>query len=105
MTTFQKKVYDALCEIPEGKVVSYQTLAEHLGIRSSQAVGQALKKNPNSPEVPCHRVIKKNGHLGGFMGSLDNQKKRALLDAEGVIFDNEGILVTKNAWYCFKKKA
>jgi len=70
MTTFQKKVYDALCEIPEGKVVSYQTLAEHLGIRS-----------------------------------LDNQKKRALLDAEGVIFDNEGILVTKNAWYCFKKKA
>jgi len=101
MTAFQKQVFAALLEIPKGKVVSYGELASYLEIKSAQAIGQALKKNPDSPQVPCHRVIRKDGNLGGFMGSLENNKKRDLLKAEGVIFDSTGQLSTTEAWYSF----
>ena len=58
MTDFQKRVYDALLLIPEGKVTTYKILADFIGCRSSQAIGQALTRNPHAPLVPCHRVIK-----------------------------------------------
>ncbi len=103
MTAFQKQVFAALLEIPEGKVVSYGELSSYLGVQSAQAIGQALKNNPDSPQVPCHRVIRKDGNLGGFMGSLENNNKRDLLKAEGVIFDNTGQLSTTEAWYSFPK--
>jgi len=65
-TPFQKKVYNALLLIPNGRVTTYKILAEYIGCKSSQAVGQALKKNLDAPRIPCHRVIKSDGTLGGY---------------------------------------
>jgi methylated-DNA-[protein]-cysteine S-methyltransferase len=62
-TIFQKKVYDALLFIPRGKVTTYKYLADFIGCRSSQAIGQALTRNENAPQIPCHRVIKTDGSL------------------------------------------
>lgn len=66
MTDFQKRVYDALKLIPKGKVTTYKLLGDFVGCRSSQAIGQALTRNPHAPQVPCHRVVKTDGTIGGY---------------------------------------
>ncbi len=78
ITEFQKKVYKEVRKIPTGQTLSYGEIARKLKT-SARAVGQALKKNQN-PEVPCHRVIKKNGSLGGYNKGI--KKKRELLRQE-----------------------
>ena len=95
-TPFQQRVYDALCEVPKGSVTTYQLLARAVDCGSSQAIGQALKRNPYAPEVPCHRVIRADLTLGGFAGEVGGPKitkKQRLLKAEGVEFDAEGKLL------------
>jgi methylated-DNA-[protein]-cysteine S-methyltransferase len=62
-----------------------------IGCRSAQAVGQALKKNPDAPRVPCHRVVSSDMRVGGFFGSLTDPRKREMLEAEGVIFIGDKI--------------
>ncbi|MGB1259094.1 MAG: MGMT family protein, partial [Akkermansiaceae bacterium] len=57
-TPFQQRVYGLLDCVPEGRVVTYAEIARALNCRSAQAIGQALKRNPFAPEVPCHRVIR-----------------------------------------------
>lgn len=88
ITAFQKKVYLALLHVKKGETITYKQLGERIGCRSAQAIGQALKRNPFAPEVPCHRVIASDGSLGGFHGERDGDmidRKRALLLNEGVI--------------------
>eukprot|EP01080_Neovahlkampfia_damariscottae_P011890 gene11890-5217_t len=80
--TFRQRVYDALKKVPAGKVTTYKDLAEHLGGKGYRVVGTALKKNPYAPVVPCHRVIKSNGHIGLFQTGTD--KKIELLKKEGI---------------------
>lgn len=85
ITDFQRKVYLELLNVPRGETVSYGELARRIGCGSAQAVGQALKRNPFAPEVPCHRVIAADGTLGGFHGEMEGmmiEKKRALLKKE-----------------------
>jgi methylated-DNA-[protein]-cysteine S-methyltransferase len=77
-------------------VVTYRELAKRLECGSTQAVGQALKRNPFAPEVPCHRVICTDGTLGGYAGKRKGvrvDRKRRLLAEEGVAFDDEDHLV------------
>jgi len=70
-TDFQKKVWQELSKIPFGKTISYQQLAEKMGSKNkARAVGNANGKNPIPIIIPCHRVIEKNGKLGGFGGGL-----------------------------------
>jgi len=70
-TDFQKKVWQELLKIPFGKTISYQELAEKMGDKNkARAVGNANGKNPIPIIIPCHRVIEKNGKLGGFGGGL-----------------------------------
>ena len=93
ITPFQKGVFSAVSEVPEGCVTTYAALAARLGCGSARAIGQALKKNPFAPQVPCHRVVRSNGALGGFFGedtAASNRRKRALLEAEGIVFDSTG---------------
>ena len=93
---FQTLVYAAVADIPWGRVASYHALARHLGCRSPQAIGQALGRNPFAPQVPCHRIIRKDLSLGGYAGSTLNAaaaKKRNLLEEEGVLFDAKNRLV------------
>lgn len=84
ITDFQRRVYLALLEVPRGETITYGELARRIGCRSAQAVGQALKRNPFAPHVPCHRVIASDGSIGGFHGQREGEmiekKKRLLRD-------------------------
>ena len=64
-TSFQKRVWRAMTEIPTGQVVTYGQMAKNIGCKSSQAVGQACGANSFAPLVPCHRVVAASG-IGGF---------------------------------------
>jgi methylated-DNA-[protein]-cysteine S-methyltransferase len=88
VTPFQARVYDAICQIPSGKVATYKGISEAIHCKSSQAIGQALKRNPYAPEIPCHRVVKADLTLGGYGGSLfaNAPNKRKRLEEEGVVF-------------------
>ena len=83
-TTFQRKVWKGLRRIAAGKIVSYQGLAQRLGMPTSvRAVARANALNPISIVVPCHRVIGSDGSLTGYGGGLP--RKRWLLEHEGVV--------------------
>ena len=84
-TEFQKKVWAALLLIPKGEVRSYEWVARKIGRpRAVRAVGSAVAKNPFAPDVPCHRVIRKDGSLGNYSGPGGVRRKRELLRREGV---------------------
>ncbi|KFH40706.1 Methylated-DNA--protein-cysteine methyltransferase-like protein [Hapsidospora chrysogenum ATCC 11550] len=98
-TPFEKRVWTALCAIPRGRFTTYALLSRHLGT-SPRAVGNALRRNPFAPGVPCHRVVATGGALGGFKGSwpkdgegITLDEKRGLLRGEGVRFDEGGRVV------------
>ncbi len=84
---FRRTVWEILCEIPYGQVITYGDIAKKLAKRmgknsmSSQAVGGAVGHNPISIIIPCHRVVGASGSLTGFSGGLD--KKLTLLEHEG----------------------
>jgi O-6-methylguanine DNA methyltransferase len=84
LTFFQKHVLMAAMDIPRGEVRTYAWVARKAGSpRASRAAGQALKKNPYAPGVPCHRVIASDGSIGGYSGGL--AAKRKLLKQEGIL--------------------
>lgn len=81
-TPFEEQVYRVVRRIPRGKTRTYRWVAEQLGDPGlARAVGNALNRNPYAPEVPCHRVIKSDGSLGGFMRGT--KAKLQLLRKEG----------------------
>lgn len=85
ISSFQKRVYMELLKVPSGETITYGELARRIGCKSAQAVGQALKRNPFAPDVPCHRVVAKDGGLCGYFGHRDSlalERKRHLLDME-----------------------
>ena len=85
ITPFQRRVYMELLNVPAGATITYGELARRIGCRSAQAVGQALKRNPFAPDVPCHRVVGANGSLGGYFGEREGEmveRKRRLLNEE-----------------------
>ena len=80
-TNFQLKVWQALLQIPDGAVVSYGTLAGYLGVpTAARAVGSAVAKNPISYLIPCHRVLRGSGEVGGYR--WDTVRKKAMLARE-----------------------
>ena len=83
-TEFQIKVWKYLKTIPKGKVKTYKQVA--IGIKrpkAARAVANACAKNPYAPQVPCHRVIKSDGTLGGFSSPGGTKTKKKLLKKEG----------------------
>lgn len=82
-TSFQIAVWRALLEIPEGDTTTYASIAARLGVpRAARAVGRAIGDNPIGYLIPCHRVIRASGLLGGYRWGLE--RKAALLAAEGL---------------------
>ncbi|MEC7121216.1 MAG: methylated-DNA--[protein]-cysteine S-methyltransferase, partial [Pseudomonadota bacterium] len=76
-TVFQRDVWLALQQIPAGTTWTYAKLAKHIGRpKAIRAVGQALSKNPLSIVLPCHRVIRQSGELGGYAGNSDVGRAR-----------------------------
>ena len=88
-TVFESRVYEVVSQIPRGQISTYRDVARVLSIASPRAVGQALRRNPYAPQVPCHRVVCADGSIGGFYGedagALIEEKIRMLCE-EGVIF-------------------
>ena len=84
-TKFQLKVWNYLKKIPRGKVKTYSEVAKSirkpLAVR---AVANAIGKNPQAPHIPCHRVIRSDGSLGGYSGKGGIKTKRLLLKKEGI---------------------
>lgn len=75
-SVFEKKVYLAVMRIPKGEVRSYKWVAKQIGRPMAyRAVGNALNKNPCIGIVPCHRVIKSDGSIGGFAKGAENKRK------------------------------
>lgn len=80
---FYKKVWLECLKIKAGRTSYYSEIAKNIGSpRAARSVGGALAKNPFAPQVPCHRVIRKNGEPGGYSGGPD--KKIKLLKMEGI---------------------
>ena len=85
-TKFQLKVWKYLKKIPIGKVKTYSQVAKAIGKPLAvRAVANAIAKNPYPPKIPCHRVIRSNGLLGGYSGKGGLKTKRKLLKKEGII--------------------
>jgi O-6-methylguanine DNA methyltransferase len=79
----KEELWELLKKIPKGRVTTYGNLAKKLRT-SPRAVGSMLKTNPDAPKVPCHRVVKSDGSIGGYSGGV--WKKKQLLKKEGIKF-------------------
>ena len=81
-TDFQQQVWNAIRQIPYGEVRTYQWIADRIGRpKSARSIGNAVGANPVSILIPCHRIIRSDGTLGGYGGGLE--RKRRLLALEG----------------------
>ena len=82
MKSFNERCYQVLKKVPRGKVTTYREIAKVLKSKAYRAVGNAMKKNPYAPRVPCHRVISSDGSIGGFASGT--KKKISMLKKEGI---------------------
>jgi methylated-DNA-[protein]-cysteine S-methyltransferase len=90
---FQSRVLKQACKIPRGKVATYSELAAKIGkAGAARAVGAVMANNPFPILIPCHRVIRADGTLGGFGGGLEMKKK--MLTSEGVNINSRGCVST-----------
>lgn len=101
MTPFQEKVLLLVKKIPKGKVSTYGEIARILKT-SPRAVGNALHKNPHPIKIPCHRVVKADGSLGGYAGGI--RKKAELLGEEGIEVRKNKINNFAQVIYRFNKR-
>ena len=86
-TKFQVKVWKYLKTIPKGEVRTYLQVAKAINKpKAVRAVANAVGKNPYAPRIPCHRVIRKDGSLGGYSGAGGIKTKKKLLKSEGISF-------------------
>ena len=97
--SFDQRCYELLLQIPKGKVTTYREIAHELGIKAYRAVGQAMNRNPNLVEVPCYRVVKSNGEVGGYAEGLS--RKIELLRQEGVDVSESGRIDLSKFLYSF----
>ncbi|NOQ38537.1 methylated-DNA--[protein]-cysteine S-methyltransferase [archaeon] len=95
------KVYDLLKKIPRGKVTTYSEIAKVLGnMNLARAVGNTLNRNPDLVSVPCYRVVRSDGSVGGY--KLGCGKKIELLESEGVEIKDGRIDCLEAYLFCFK---
>ena len=88
-TPFQQKVWTELLRIPKGKTITYKELAERVGKpRAVRAVANAVGANKLLVTIPCHRVVRSDGSLGGYSGKGGEKQKRILLQKEGVLMEH-----------------
>jgi len=94
------QVYKKLTEVPEGMVTSYSELAKAVGIKNGQRViGQIMKKNPYPGIIPCHRVVKADGKIGGYF--YGDKVKQNMLKKEGIKIKEGKILELEKKFYKF----
>ncbi len=92
LSRFEQKVYKETAKIAKGKVKSYKDIAIGIGKpKACRAVANALHKNPFAPKVPCHRVIKSDGTIGGFAKGVAAKKR--LLRQEGLTIKGNTVIM------------
>ena len=104
MSEWAERIYKLLEAVPPGRVVTYKALAAAAGCASARAAGQAMRRNPRAPAVPCHRVIRSDLRPGGYQGDTDGPgacRKLAMLRAEGVLF-RKGRLADPERLFLYK---
>jgi methylated-DNA-[protein]-cysteine S-methyltransferase len=85
-TPFERAVWTACASIPKGQFRTYGWIAKRIGRpKASRAVGAALGRNPFAPVIPCHRVVRADGGMGGYSARGGVAKKRRLLLIEGAL--------------------
>ena len=95
-----KKIYKKLLEVPKGKITTYGELAKAVGLKNGQrAVGKIMNKNPYPVIIPCHRVVKSDGKIGGY--AYGEEIKSDMLTREGIVIKNGKILDLENTIYRF----
>ena len=86
-TVFQTMVWNEIKKIPKGKTITYKELAIKIGKpKAYRAVANACAKNPLLEIIPCHRVIRSDGKMGNYMGEKGIERKKKLLEKEGIKF-------------------
>lgn len=99
MEPFKEKVYRITRQIPKGKVATYGQIARLAGHpKAARAVGAFMRTNPYAPEVPCHRVVAKDGSLTGFSMGKGISTKNSMLKNEGVFFTGKKVDMKKSLW-------
>lgn len=97
---FSETVWEKTRLVPRGKVTTYSEIARAIGRpKAARAVGNALNSNPCWPEVPCHRVVKSTGELGGF--ARGSAEKKALLKGEGIGISGQKVTNLKGIMHYF----
>ena len=100
MNTFEK-IYEVVKSIPYGRVMTYGQVARLAGNPHwSQVVGYAMHVNPNPKEIPCYRVVNRFGETAAAFAFGGEDAQRALLENEGVKFDNDGRVLMEE--FCVK---
>ena len=93
--SIEEKIYEKLIQVPPGKITTYGELARSVGLQNGQRlIGQIMKKNPFPVIIPCHRVVKSNGIVGGYVFGVDIKKN---------MLTEEGICIKKNKIQNFEK--
>ena len=96
----EEKVYKKLLEVPKGKVTTYRDLAKAIGLKNGQRIiGKIMNKNPYPVIIPCHRVIKSDGKIGGY--AWGEKVKAKMLSNEGIKIKKDKILEVEKAIYRF----
>ena len=86
--------------MPSGKITTYKELAVSVGLENGQRhIGQIMKKNPFPVIIPCHRVVKSNGDIGGYAFGID--VKKTMLSKEGICIKKDRIENFKNIYFKF----
>ncbi|MFX0028033.1 MAG: methylated-DNA--[protein]-cysteine S-methyltransferase [Candidatus Hermodarchaeota archaeon] len=98
-TTFSQNVVKYLLNLELGETTTYSQIGDNIGSKAYRAIGNVCKSNPLPLIVPCHRVLRKNGEIGGFMGKSGNtwqtNLKKKLLNIEGYRGKNSILLQSK----------
>ena len=105
MKTFNERVWNMMRRIPRGRVTTYKELARAMNTKAYRAVGNACRRNTYAPQVPCHRVIKTGGLIGGFGGKMSGKnikRKIALLEKEGVRMHNGKVVNFEKVLFKFR---
>ena len=96
----EEKIYQKLLEVPLGNVTTYGDLAKAINLKNGQRiVGQIMKKNQFPVIVPCHRVVKSDGTIGGYAYGIE--RKKYMLSKEGLEINNDKILNFKKNLFRF----
>ena len=96
----EERIYKKLLQVPYGKITTYGELSRSAGLKNGQrVVGQIMKKNPFPVIIPCHRVVKSTGDIGGYAFGID--VKKTMLSKEGICIKNYRIENFKNIYFKF----